>query len=359
MVPRHLAPPLLAVGISAALILPLCVSGAFQITGQTYHSVDEICQFYTGWNRREGHSAKLFKSLFESATGRTLSASNDVSEWKPPSLRELQLVQQLIEANAVRNPVEYLEQQSWSTGEFPRLIHMTVRTKQIALLTDRAVLSIASWIVRNPQHKILLYDDDDVENYVRHFLPAHLPLLQSLRLGVQRADLIRHLVLCGHGGVYADADTLCMQSVDSWNAENGYDAKVLIGLESILPRHSKFELNFNQWALASVPEHELFCSISDRIQKLLSTQEEEAIQYKSNITGPSMFTRHVKAYIERSTGGMLDLPQIAEGGVFGSVRVLPPQAIGCHLKFFSGHHRPGIYLYHGFFGSWAKQRETY
>jgi mannosyltransferase OCH1-like enzyme len=38
-------------------------------------------------------------------------------------------------------------------------------------------------------------------------------LYQSLKTPVERSDLWRYAVMCNHGGIYADADTLCIRPV--------------------------------------------------------------------------------------------------------------------------------------------------
>lgn len=40
-----------------------------------------------------------------------------------------------------------------------------------------------------------------------------LQLYTSLETGVERSDLWRYTVMCRHGGVYADVDTLCVKPV--------------------------------------------------------------------------------------------------------------------------------------------------
>jgi len=75
------------------------------------------------------------------------------------------------------------------------------------------VLSLASWARANPDYAILMYDDRDLEDYLITYLKGSEDLYASLKTPVERADLWRYVVMCGHGGIYADADTLCIRPV--------------------------------------------------------------------------------------------------------------------------------------------------
>jgi mannosyltransferase OCH1-like enzyme len=74
------------------------------------------------------------------------------------------------------------------------------------------MLSIVSWARANPDHLILMYDDDDLAAYLAHNATI-AALYRSLKTPVERSDLWRYVVMCRHGGVYTDADTLAVRPV--------------------------------------------------------------------------------------------------------------------------------------------------
>lgn len=107
----------------------------------------------------------------------------------------------------------------------------------------------------------------------RAFDPTVLPLYSSLKTAVERADLWRYVVMCRHGGVYTDADTLCVRPIQEWNSENHNDAAALFGVEDVFKRDpgsgstgwgvatGRFGVQFEQWTLAGAPNHPVYCNM--------------------------------------------------------------------------------------------------
>ena len=79
-----------------------------------------------------------------------------------------------------------------SARALPRLIHMTVPDAR--RLHPKQALSIASWVLLNPGHSLLVYGDSDVRAVVARHFPQHLALLDGLPSAVERTDMWRYLV---------------------------------------------------------------------------------------------------------------------------------------------------------------------
>ena len=79
-----------------------------------------------------------------------------------------------------------------SARALPRLIHMTVPDTR--RLHPKQALSIASWVLLNPGHSLLVYGDSDVRAVVARHFPQHLALLDGLPSAVERTDMWRYLV---------------------------------------------------------------------------------------------------------------------------------------------------------------------
>jgi mannosyltransferase OCH1-like enzyme len=88
---------------------------------------------------------------------------------------------------------------------------MTFKDK--SAFTRHNVLSLASWARANPDYAVVMYDDSDLRDYLSSHLRDAEALYAALKTPVERADLWRYVVMCRHGGVYADADTLCVRPV--------------------------------------------------------------------------------------------------------------------------------------------------
>lgn len=172
---------------------------------------------------------------------------------------------------AVHGPRSYLKTLGKPPG-IPRLIHMTMRDKH--KLAPHQILSMLSWGRFNRGYVLLLYDNDDITAYMARYYPAFMPsaahrlaaltdsldrlpcplqharqqpcaiaptlpacrpacrrccpaprtcrhnrhrtVYNQLKTPVEKSDAWRYHVLCGHGGVYADTDTICARPFDEW-----------------------------------------------------------------------------------------------------------------------------------------------
>eukprot|EP00475_Leptophrys_vorax_P027372 TRINITY_DN39046_c0_g3_i1.p1 TRINITY_DN39046_c0_g3~~TRINITY_DN39046_c0_g3_i1.p1 ORF type:complete len:476 (-),score=81.89 TRINITY_DN39046_c0_g3_i1:109-1536(-) len=97
----------------------------------------------------------------------------------------------------------------------PKVIHQTVRK-----LNDPSQpfvkMSIGSFSNLNSGYVYLMWTDQDVDALMKFCFPHLESLFHLLPINVMKADLFRYLVVLKFGGVYADADTICLKSIDSW-----------------------------------------------------------------------------------------------------------------------------------------------
>jgi hypothetical protein len=73
---------------------------------------------------------------------------------------------------------------------------------------------LESWIEKNPGWEYRFWTDDDLLAFFREERPDLLDLYQSYTRPVQKADLARYCILQRFGGLYADVDTRCLQSLE-------------------------------------------------------------------------------------------------------------------------------------------------
>lgn len=334
--------------VLGCLLVLLRVSSGWKFAQQTYRGSSDICEFYTATNDQQGWMQRAYEYL-----------RNDSRAFTPEAVAAMVSG---VSRRIVSDPLSYLSllprfTPAGATFKFPQLVHMSLREKNMEKWDMVTMLSVSSWLLLNPRHVILLYDDYDMEQYVATFTTSHLDLFKSLEYGVQRSDLWRYMVMCGHGGVYADSDTLCVAPIDTWNANNQHDADILLGLESISLKHKGeeevFDAKFTQWVLSATPGHEVFCNIPQKIaSQTIKVRTSDFILQIVHTTGPAMFALHVRENIKKQVGHSVSLLEISEGGLYGNVRVLGLEAFGCPTKFFSGFFRQGILLFHAFRSSW-------
>jgi len=94
----------------------------------------------------------------------------------------------------------------------PRIIIQTFKMREV----PRALYGATrSWLEQNPEYDYKFYDDDDCRCLLAvHFGENVLQCYDALGAGAFRADLWRYCALYIHGGVYADADTVCRRPLN-------------------------------------------------------------------------------------------------------------------------------------------------
>jgi len=75
----------------------------------------------------------------------------------------------------------------------------------------------------------VLWTDDDFGPFIKDlFGQEMLDFFQSLPRTIQRIDIIRYFILSAYGGVYLDADVICLSSLDQWVQEFGKTYEVFM-----------------------------------------------------------------------------------------------------------------------------------
>lgn len=99
----------------------------------------------------------------------------------------------------------------------PKIIHQTWKTNS----PPPAFRAFAnSWQTLNPGWEYKFWSDRDLLEFVSLTYPELLELFCSYQRGVERSDAGRYLLLHHFGGVYADLDAECVQSLEPLISEN-------------------------------------------------------------------------------------------------------------------------------------------
>src|SRR3954453_7566187 len=111
-----------------------------------------------------------------------------------------------------------------------------------------------SWKRHNPDWTITLLDAQNLAEYAR------VPEWATTKLSnAQYSDLARLLILRRHGGVWADATTLCNWPLDAWLPQK-YPAQFFA-----FARPARGHM-LSSWFLAAEPEHPLIVVTKDRLE---------------------------------------------------------------------------------------------
>ena len=84
-------------------------------------------------------------------------------------------------------------------GSIPLVLHRTWRTAQLPGWADGPT---NSWRTLNPQMQFITHTDEDTAELVRTRFPQLLPAFEKM-IPIEKADLLRYLVVYEFGGYYA------------------------------------------------------------------------------------------------------------------------------------------------------------
>ena len=99
----------------------------------------------------------------------------------------------------------------------PKIVHLTWKTKDILDSQSPMILNGARKLVDlNPDWQVTVYDDNEVDSYLREVLDASdYRLIQNTHI-VAKSDIWRLFKIYLEGGMYTDIDRLCNKSLSSF-----------------------------------------------------------------------------------------------------------------------------------------------
>jgi mannosyltransferase OCH1-like enzyme len=107
----------------------------------------------------------------------------------------------------------------------PKIIHQTWKTKEIP---EKMKFCVNSWKILNPNYQYMFWTDEDIDKFIYDKYPQFKNIYSKLSLGIQKADLIRILILHYYGGIYADIDFECLKPINIWDINH---SKVNVAFE--------------------------------------------------------------------------------------------------------------------------------
>lgn len=154
---------------------------------------------------------------------------------------------------------------SYKHYKIPRVCHQTFSTKQ---LPDRVQQLVTLNRSRNPNIKFKLYDDADIDLYIRsHFSPRvhRCYKIINKNYGASRADFFRYCVLYREGGVYLDIKSEITKNLFEDVVQPSDTAVLDIprALEDFRSMHKNWV--WEQWLLIFAPKHDYLRRAIERI----------------------------------------------------------------------------------------------
>lgn len=173
-------------------------------------------------------------------------------------------------------------------AKIPRIIHQTWSTYQIPK-------SVAKWVKsfleKNPEFEYWFWTDADALKLVKKRYPQYLTYYNGYEKSIQRADVMRYLLLLEFGGFYTDLDISAVKSLEPLRSqtciisqEPWVHAKVYWHLKHLLPCNA---------FMASAPGHPFMKLLVETIPRNYKGNDPGDVMNK---TGPMMLDRILNDY---------------------------------------------------------------
>lgn len=149
--------------------------------------------------------------------------------------------------------------------KIPKIIWQTFKTNQVPLIMRDYV---DSWITKNPEYKYRFFDDQDIQNFLKTHFPDYYEPYNRIKFGSSKADLWRYLIIYKYGGVYADLDCRCNNSLREW-----------IKPDSQFVTQLGINKDICQWLLISEPENPIFLKAAEKSLENIINNTPKAAHY--------------------------------------------------------------------------------
>lgn len=162
-----------------------------------------------------------------------------------------------------------------------------------------------SWTVCNPDLEVAFFDDATCRQLFAEAFPDLLGDYDNLPFPVMKADVFRYAALFWLGGIYADVDMECLQTLPEWI----FDRTQVLSVEAFLTHTRQEELRYPypmqiaNCIMASEPRHPFFELLVRRSIEAFRDTPGITKDVIEDVTGPKMMTRELFAH----THGQVEL----------------------------------------------------
>lgn len=188
----------------------------------------------------------------------------------------------------------------------PKCIYQTWKTHDVS---QKMANLIALWKTHNPDYDHRLFDNAECDAFIKeHFDSAVYTAYTRIIPGALKADLWRYCVLYVNGGVYADVDTMCMNSLNKFLTDKEFVTVVDLNTSKNEGQHNLFNT-----FIASIPRHPILRGCINRItiQVLANIRPSSLL----DLTGPGVLGREFNIYMKRDeTASVLGMEGAVDDG---------------------------------------------
>lgn len=149
--------------------------------------------------------------------------------------------------------------------KIPKVIHQTYYNKTLPVEIEENINLIKSM---NPDWIYKLYDDADIEEYIKMYFPELVQIYQKINpiYGAARADFFRYLVIYNEGGVYLDIKSSLSKPLNE--IIRSEDRYLLSHWQDDYGAHDSIANpmgEFQQWHVVAVKGHPFLKRVIDKV----------------------------------------------------------------------------------------------
>ncbi|UJR28372.1 hypothetical protein I4U23_009615 [Adineta vaga] len=217
-----------------------------------------------------------------------------------------------------------------SRMKVPSIIHQTWRDKNSIPLSWQEASNSCRSLHSNYEYRF--WTDDNARRLIEKEFPSLLSTYDSYPYDIQRADVIRLIVLYVYGGIYLDFDIICLKSFDQ-----------LRSYEFILPKTMPVGLSND--LIVAQPKHPFLLQLLNNLPKM---NRNYLTKYATVMfsTGPMYITHEASNYVNRSSIDILSQD------LYGKYVHNSTRALFKHLKASSWHGNDAAFV------KWMYRRRT-
>ena len=176
-----------------------------------------------------------------------------------------------------------------------------------------------SWMACHPDFEYCFYDDAACRHLMATRCPDLLATYDRFPLAVQKADMFRYAAIYLDGGIYADTDTRCCASFDTY-ASRQLDALV-VGIEMRAKDYKRVDDYINsypvphqltQWTFAASARHPALAIVLRRIVWYVSLMTDaqlaewsKSMRFTIELTAGIQFTQVCNEFLSGTREGTL------------------------------------------------------
>lgn len=181
----------------------------------------------------------------------------------------------------------------------PHIIHQTYKNESVPASTAEYILSFSRL---NPNWTYFFWTDETARMFIKKKFSFFLPVWDSYKHYMHKADAIRYFVLYEYGGVYVDIDFECLRPLDSVTMK--YSA--IFPVEPFEQSAFRLDLSYliNNAIIFSKPKHPFLKRLIHRLEYYSRRM------YIIEVAGPQFVTNEFNSYSNVSQN---DKPLIVQG----------------------------------------------